>query len=295
MDDWMSWPSGTLSPQIEELPSFCDLDQISLESPLHFESCLPRLDSPHFVLPKLSADSPHPQPKHTRTHSTPIKMTQDWHVKFDHFQNLHRLKSAQSQALMLNAMLYRTRSPSQIKSEAMISDIEQHFQEAIKDSSLVFNPAKLGFIPTKAWPDGEQTFGSLVTNFFQKRNSSNCRFIHKLFNALQLAKAAPHLCRVIGVEWIGPDILRVDKHAFARLLKIRTIDGSLFHQQGNFPSHGFVELSETKARECLPPEALADVDYESVRLLTHRDRLFHRECQAQDVDDCKYVSVRKRE
>ena len=296
MDDWLNCPVGNFSPQIDEIPSFCDIDHVSFDSPVRFDTCIPKIDTQP-VQPLFFIEPCCLQPTHMRTHSQPVMVTPDWQTRFDHFQNLQRMKAdrmTQSHALMLGTMMYQNQYQRQMKPEPRVPDTEHLFEEAIKDPSLVFDPARLGVIPTQAWPEGEPTFGSLVTEFFQKRNSSNCRFIHKLFNALQIAKAAPNLCRVLGVEWIAHNILRVDKYAFARLLKIRTIDGSLFHQQGNFPSHGFVELNETQAREMLTQEDLADVDYESVRLLMHKDGLFNRESQARDVDDCKYVSVRKR-
>lgn len=164
-----------------------------------------------------------------------------------------------------------------------------------EESEFVINPQKLGFIPPNSWMDKEMTFGYLVTSFFQKRNNASSRFSHKLYNALRLSSAYPNLVPYIGVEWITPTILKVNKFTFARLLRIKTIDGSLFHQQGNFPSHGFVELTEKESHELLTPEQLEDVDYESVRLLKHPAGIFTKDCTGTDIANCKWINSRRRQ
>jgi hypothetical protein len=163
-----------------------------------------------------------------------------------------------------------------------------------RDTDHFVNPKKLGFIPNGFWADGDLTLGHIVESFFQKRNTANCRFFHKLFNALRLSAAFPELARHIGVEWITQDVLRVDKFVFARLLRIKAIDGSLFHQQGNFPSHGFVELSESDARAECPPHLLVGVDYEAVRLLKHQSGVITRDCSSKESENCRWVNAKKR-
>jgi hypothetical protein len=51
------------------------------------------------------------------------------------------------------------------------------------------------------------------------------------------------------VRWVTDCVFLVQKVIFAQLLGVRTIDGSFFHQEGNFPSHGFVELAFPEAQE----------------------------------------------
>jgi hypothetical protein len=130
-------------------------------------------------------------------------------------------------------------------------------------------------------------------NFFQKKSNSNSRFSHKLYNALKIADERPSYVGFLGVEWISQTVLKVDKRAFARLLGIRIIDGSLFHQQGNFPSHGFVQLPETVARETLSEADLEGVDNDNVRLLTHQSGVFIRGCTEDAIDSCKWVNSRR--
>ncbi|OHT14374.1 hypothetical protein TRFO_15304 [Tritrichomonas foetus] len=168
------------------------------------------------------------------------------------------------------------------------------FKKYCSEYSFVVNPFKLGFIPSNSWLNKETTFGNLVSSFFQKRNNSTSRFSHKLFNALRLSTEFPNLTKYIGVEWITPTILKVDKVAFATLLKIKTVDGSLFHQQGNFPSHGFVELTEKEATQQLSAEQLLDVDYETVRLLRHPAGVFKKDCTGNDIDELKWINSRRK-
>jgi hypothetical protein len=169
---------------------------------------------------------------------------------------------------------------------------DAEFNNLVKDPTIVVNPGKLGFIPQSSWPNQETTLGAVILLFFHKRNSPGCRFSHKLYNALRLSLSFPDLKEFLGIEWLTRTILRVNKLAFARLLKIKAIDGSLFHQQGNFPSHGFVEIgvNETQA---LSPELLVGVDFDTVRLLKHVDGTFTSECSQSEIENCKWVNCRK--
>jgi hypothetical protein len=172
------------------------------------------------------------------------------------------------------------------------SDAE--FAQVCADASITFNPARLGFIPSRVWQDRDVAFGQLVSDFFQRKNNANSRFSHKLFNALRITLEDAFYVEFVGLEWVTDRVLRIDKRVFARLLGIKVIDGSLFHQQGNFPSHGFVELSEANAREYVDAEMLAGVDFENVRLLVHQDGTFRRDCTEADIERCRWTSARKR-
>jgi hypothetical protein len=169
---------------------------------------------------------------------------------------------------------------------------EASFQAVLRDTSICINPVKLGFIPRGLWSDEQLHFGCLIETFFQKRSNVNGRFHHKLFNALRIVEQFPNLTSHIGVRWITDTILRVDKFVFARILAINTIDGGLFHQQGNFPSNGFVELSQNEARELCPIGSLMDVDFDRVRLLTRPDGVFVRGCSPEEIEDLKRVGPR---
>jgi hypothetical protein len=162
------------------------------------------------------------------------------------------------------------------------------------DHSIKLNPRQLGFIPSHFWQAREISFGDLVADFFQRKNNSNSRFSHKLYNALKISESNPFFASLVGIEWVSERILKVDKMAFARLLGIKTIDGSLFHQQGNFPSHGFVELTKEEVSDMVPQGVLETVDYDAVRLLTHQPGVFTRHSTELAIDTCKWVSARRR-
>jgi hypothetical protein len=150
------------------------------------------------------------------------------------------------------------------------------FEDACTDRSLIVKPVALGFIPLEAWPNEDMTFGSLVDSFFQRRNSKHCTFPFKLVNALALVESAPKLFPVIGIKWFTDTVLLVEGQSFARLLGVRTIDGSLFHQQGNFPTHGFIEISFPEAQQLADERGLEKIDSSNMRFLRHGTGAFTR-------------------
>jgi hypothetical protein len=88
--------------------------------------------------------------------------------------------------------------------------------------------------------------------------------------------------------------LKVDKCIFAQLLGIKNVDGSLFYQQGNFPSHGFIEIGYSEALRTVAEADLEGVDYERVRLLVHHSRIFVRDATEEDLTRCNWVHDRLR-
>lgn len=168
------------------------------------------------------------------------------------------------------------------------------FQALCDDVSVVFNPQKLGLIPKAAWSEGIVTFGEMVKGHFQRKNNVNTRFIYKLYNALKIAEFDQFYSVYVGVEWLHGNVLRVERNAFARLLGIKAIDGSLFHHQGNFPSHGFVELTmATVGKHCTAQE-IEGVDYEDVRLLVHGQGLFTQLSTEDDARHCGWENTRRK-
>ncbi|KAH0785310.1 hypothetical protein GPJ56_010721 [Histomonas meleagridis] len=175
-----------------------------------------------------------------------------------------------------------------------VNSADHEFNSICSDQGVKFNPHRLGFIPHSYWQDKEMTFGELVREFFQRKNNANSRFYHKLYNALKIVEDDPFYIDFIGIEWVNEKVLKVDKFVFARLLGIKTIDGSLFHQQGNFPSHGFVELGSQEASEYVDKSELNGVDFDKVRLLVHQSGIFIKGCDEDTIENCKWKSSRKR-
>ena len=159
----------------------------------------------------------------------------------------------------------------------------EKFEAALSDDLIAFNPKNIGFIPKSFWADKDMTFGSVVTEFFQRKNNSNCRFIHKLYNAVKLTEYDKKFIPIVGIQWVNDSVLRINRAVFAKLLGIKAIEGSLFHQQGNFPSHGFVELEPADVRKMFPA-----FDFSVDRLIMHQDKVFVRGCNEEQVLTCKW-------
>ena len=159
------------------------------------------------------------------------------------------------------------------------------FNRAMNDPTLTVNPRKMGFIPERTFPDREVPFRTIVQDFFQRKNHSSCRFIHKLYNAQRLVECDPKFVSIVGVSWVTDKILKINREVFARLLMVKAVEGSLFNKQGNFPSHGFCEVEPEVARSMFP-----DFDFSLERLLVHRDGIFVRGCTENTVTLCKWTN-----
>ena len=157
------------------------------------------------------------------------------------------------------------------------------FNDAVVDQNLKLNPVKLGFIPRSFWHDTEMTFGQMRTDFFRRKNNSNCRFPHKLYDALILSELKPEFIDLVGCQWVDDTTIKINRENFARLLGIKSVEGSLFHKQGNFPSHGFIEVDPQIVRARFP-----DFDFGKDRLLTHKDGVFVRGCTEEDILRCRW-------
>jgi hypothetical protein len=172
--------------------------------------------------------------------------------------------------------------------------LENDFQLACADRTLLFKPYELGFIPIP-WPQRKRSLGDLVKAFFTKKRSQNSRFCHKLVNALKITDCDRNYFNLISVAWVADTVFKVDKVRFARLLGIKAIDGSLFHRQGNFPSHGFVEVDVAEAKQMISREELQGVDFDIVRLMKHESGTFTRGITPHWDNQCRWNGRMKRE
>lgn len=163
------------------------------------------------------------------------------------------------------------------------------YSAALADSTMLFSPLASGFLPSSFWQNTDFTFMELVLKFFQRKNNANCRFPHKLFNALTIVSQNAAMFNLFGVRWISDTVFLVDKFIFGRLLGIMSIDGGLFHQQGNFRSHGFIETSVDESRALCDDFGLTDVDYDRVRLMKHGSVGFTRESNEESIgQECRW-------
>jgi hypothetical protein len=142
-------------------------------------------------------------------------------------------------------------------------------------------------LPSNYWLAVDATFGELVSKFFQRKNNANCRLPVKLYNAL--VEHAPEMFSLIGVQWMTDPVFKVDKLIFGRMLGISAIDWSLFHQQGNSSSHGFVEVRGEDPSTLKAAHQLADVDHERVRLFVHTGEDFKKGTREDVVIQCRWM------
>lgn len=166
--------------------------------------------------------------------------------------------------------------------------LQLSFEDACLDPHFVISPMYAGFIPLTAWGNMALPFGILVHTFFQKRNSLHCKFPFKLYNSLRLTLTCPDFYRYVGVKWITDNVFIVDKFIFARLLGIKTIDGSFFHQQGNFPSHGFEELPFSQATQIALENGIGSFDPSILRFLRHTSGNFTAQSTESDILHLKW-------
>jgi hypothetical protein len=177
--------------------------------------------------------------------------------------------------------------PHELEADGPCSNTQ--YEAALSNPSLMVSPQTLGFLPSNYWLTLDTTFGDIVAKFFQRKNNANCRFPHKLFNALVLVSHNPALFHFVGVRWVTDRIFKVDKLVFGRLLGIGSVDAGLLHKQGNLPSHGFVELSGQDIAQLRARCDIGDVDQDRIRLFYHRGSLFSRNSTEEMITNCRWI------
>ena len=168
---------------------------------------------------------------------------------------------------------------------------QMSFEEVCSDNTISLNPKRLNFIPVSSWTNESMTFGMLVATFFRKRNSTHCKFPFKLYNDLKITEVYPEFIPHIGVQWVTDTIIKVDREPFARLIGVKTVEGGLFHQQGNFPSHGFVELPFKESDQLSRSLQFGPADLSIVRYVTHVAGKFIKGCTEDDLDQCRWSNT----
>lgn len=176
-------------------------------------------------------------------------------------------------------------------------DITKPFDEQLKDTSLKINPFLLGFEPQKYWVTmrHDHTFNQIV-NYFRSRLSKNTMFMYKLYNMLLLTTKVPQLKSIVGVFWINKFVFCVERDKIARMLGLSNncVNGALFNMQGNFPTHGFIEVTSDNLKEFGLTENSIKFQVD-VFYYAHKDRTFSmRNMTADEINDIKYKNENKR-
>ncbi|OHS97913.1 hypothetical protein TRFO_35789 [Tritrichomonas foetus] len=209
-------------------------------------------------------------------------------LSFNYFcqqQNSYEISGREPSLSLVGGRSINTSTPVFLVRKAIQA---MEFDKVVADHTITINPKRMDFIPASAWQNENVAFGVLVTTFFRKRNSMHCKFPNKIFNALKLSSFMPEFIPHIGVEWVTETVFRVDRVAFARLLGVRAIEGGLFHQQGNFPSHGFYELPFAESDQLSRTYGFGPADLSQVRFMTHSSGMFKRSSTEMDIEKCKW-------
>jgi hypothetical protein len=161
-----------------------------------------------------------------------------------------------------------------------------------RPESYFFDPVRLGFAPASTWAPGVISLSDFTRNYLRRR-SARCQFGHKLFNTLRLAECDPTLVPQLGIEWVTSDVIRVQSKVFAELLGLTSVDAALFHNQGNFPTHNFQELSFAEANSVSEAAGFGPFDVLRYRMLRHASGLFCRGDGQSAVHAAKWNRSRK--
>lgn len=112
--------------------------------------------------------------------------------------------------------------------------------------------------------------------YFTRRNGVARQFEFKLYNALCITSSVPEAYEFVGAVWVSDTVMKINAHAFANLLGIHTVQGGLFHKQGNFSRHGLQHVLRASSLELSKLAECAEVDDYNIRLYTDKLNRFVR-------------------
>jgi hypothetical protein len=104
--------------------------------------------------------------------------------------------------------------------------------------------------------------------YFTRRNGVARQFEYKLYNALCITLAFPEAYEFVGAIWISDTVMKINSQVFANLLGIHTVQGGLFHKQGNFSRHEFLPVFKIGSPDLAELPECAEVDDYNIRLYT---------------------------
>jgi hypothetical protein len=119
------------------------------------------------------------------------------------------------------------------------------------------------------------------------------RFEHKLWNALALTRAHPHLYAVVGVKWVKFAILKVHRDIFGRFINVTRPAAALYNRQGAFAAHRFLEIAVRQVQG-LSNADREDIDESVVRLFKHKSDEFTMHANEQQLSACRFCRIGQR-
>jgi hypothetical protein len=147
---------------------------------------------------------------------------------------------------------------------------------AFDPNKSMLRPVDLEFLPKSEWTPSQLSLWDLRQMYFTRRNGLARRFEYKLYNALAITNAFPEAYEFVGAIWVTDRIMKIHARAFAGLLGIHTVQGGLFHKQGNFSRHGLDHLFKITVPEIGKMAECAEVDDYQIRLYTDAQGRFVR-------------------
>lgn len=156
----------------------------------------------------------------------------------------------------------------------------------------------MGLVPSQFWDKYQSSMiplQTIIEEFFYRRTSNTTKFIFKLYNALRITTYYPEYKDIIGVYWISEEIFVVLRHEFAVLNNIKIEKGALFHQHGNFTTHGFEQISTSEIASKFGKEFVTEFNIKNTVFCQHKFKAFtKRTIGEQILEECPYRNDHKK-
>lgn len=127
------------------------------------------------------------------------------------------------------------------------------FEDVYNDSTCILNPMELHLLPEKYWSQqpSTMTFAQIVNTYFKQNRTQNSTFMLKLYNLLLISIQCPILEKALGARWLNDNVIDISRSGLINIFNVRenTVDGSMFHRQGNFSTHKFIEINESNFQQ----------------------------------------------
>jgi hypothetical protein len=143
----------------------------------------------------------------------------------------------------------------------------------------IIRPKALKFVPESEWKAQSYSLTELRNSFFTRRNGIGRVFPIKLYHALLITKEFPDAYFYTGVIWVTNTVFKVNAALFANLLGIHSVQGGLFHKQGNFTRHKYSQIMIQSSPEFAAMPECSDVDDFYIRLFTDPQERFTRDSE----------------
>ena len=174
------------------------------------------------------------------------------------------------------------------------------FEEAYSNKALTINPFELELVPRSYWfhLPREIVFKSIIDDYFKQKRCKYGTFIFKLYNILVITSKIPALEFAMGARWVGPRVIEVSRKGVLNVFNIqeKNVDGALFHKQGNFQTHNFIEISMNNYKEYEFYSYKVNNNTEDViRYYAHAPNIFtHRIISEEELSQIRYNYMSKK-